>query len=107
MTLSLTLTRTLTRTRTLTLTLPLPPKVCGDPNVPAGQCSFSAWGEVFPASEARLLFPAQGACRCMNAFMCGCLTEHELARLGLGLGSGSGLGFGLPHRARAGQVSYP
>ena len=60
-------------------------KVCGDPNVPAGQCSFSAWGEVFPASEARLLFPAQGACRCMNAFMCGCLTEHELARSALPL----------------------
>ena len=43
--------------------------MCGDPNVPAGRCSFSGFGDLLPAARADELAPA--SCRCM--FLCQCL----------------------------------
>lgn len=52
-------------------------KVCGDPNVPAGRCSFAAWGDLLSADEAMALQPRAGACSCMYA--CECFRSDELA----------------------------
>lgn len=51
-------------------------KVCGDPNVPAGRCSFAAWGDFLSAGEAMALQPRAGACSCMYA--CECFRPDEL-----------------------------
>ena len=58
-------------------------KLCGDPNVPSGERSFAAFGELLPPDRISAIEPAgclTGSCRCQ--FDCACFRRDELAPRG-------------------------